>query len=682
VAAAENFNESHKRRLLASARYADDLLSDIEAILNAAESKSLFPKYRPDVALHQARLIRAHSSRFRAHLGRSLSALGISHHETHLGALHSIRVTLMMLRITAEEMAPEHLRGYGELSEAAEAELRGLSSELEGLIGSLERALALGDNADLQVRLQRLVQTTNEAGLLRMLDRIITEDNLAEFRAQLLNLVEKMEAPTFEIAVFGRVSSGKSSLLNRVLDRAVLPVGVNPITAVPTRLIFSENPFLQVATLGRPTEQHPIGDLALYASEEQNPGNRLGVTKLVVGLPSPRLHDGLALVDTPGIGALATAGAAETQAYLPQCDMGIVLISAASPINDEDLNTIQALAQAGIPALPLLSKADLLEPADRAKAIQYTQKEILKNLGMHIDVHPVSTSLQEASLLAGWFQQHLDPLMAAHRDLARESVRRKAGVLRESVISAIRARLDGNAAVRCHSRKPIEEAERALRLAAGKIDEARRSASQITNDIRALGAHARQQIVEAVLDAWKEQHADFQPDQTMIRKVAGEVAAAAGMRLSGLLNGLACDLQSALIQAANALRDTSEPVDTNLEEHVRDMPRFEIALPEVRFAAPGIKWPRVIMRSHVARMLNGHLAGKIDDAFSAYSRGLNAWVFRVLDDLQQGFESSADAYRAQLVRCLESQSLNEEDLARMRRHLDELTAGPVDGCDR
>jgi hypothetical protein len=61
-------------------------------------------------------------------------------------------------------------------------------------------------------------------------------------------------------------------------------------------------------------------------------------------------------VDTPGLGALALAGAAETLAYLPQCDLGIVLISAVNPIDDEDLSTIHALSLAGIPVMVLLSK--------------------------------------------------------------------------------------------------------------------------------------------------------------------------------------------------------------------------------------------------------------------------------------------------------------------------------------
>ena len=47
-------NEAQRRRLFSHAQYADKLLSDIEAILNAADSKSIFPKFLPDVSGPQA----------------------------------------------------------------------------------------------------------------------------------------------------------------------------------------------------------------------------------------------------------------------------------------------------------------------------------------------------------------------------------------------------------------------------------------------------------------------------------------------------------------------------------------------------------------------------------------------------------------------------------------------------
>jgi hypothetical protein len=50
--------------------------------------------------------------------------------------------------------------------------------------------------------------------LIKQIDRIITAHGLVEYRNALAMIVDKFETKTFEIGVFGRVSSGKSSLLN------------------------------------------------------------------------------------------------------------------------------------------------------------------------------------------------------------------------------------------------------------------------------------------------------------------------------------------------------------------------------------------------------------------------------------------------------------------------------------
>ena len=69
-----------------------------------------------------------------------------------------------------------------------------------------------------------------------------------------------------------------------------------------------------------------------------------------MAVPSPRLREGVVLVDTPGVGSLAASGSAETFAYLPRCDLSVVLIDADSNLNDDDLSLLRALYEAGIPA--------------------------------------------------------------------------------------------------------------------------------------------------------------------------------------------------------------------------------------------------------------------------------------------------------------------------------------------
>jgi len=670
---ADGLNESHRRRLLASAQYADKLLGEIEEILRSSDSKSPFLKYRPDITLHQARLIRSYAARFREHLARVLEAAGVERPGPQFSALHSVRVTLSFVRIAVQEMAPRYLRGYGALSEEMEAELRGLSAELEAVIAGLERNLALGEAADLQARLERLERTTREAELLRLLDRIVQEENLAEYRAPLLNLTERLESPSFEVAVFGRVSSGKSSLLNHILGAEVLPVGVNPITAVPTRLVYGEQPRLTVTFANRQVKECPAADLEKYASEEMNPGNELGVTRLVVALPSPRLRDGLVFVDTPGLGALATEGAAETLSYLPQCDLGILLVSAASPINEEDLNTIQALSQAGIPVMGLLSKADLLSPPDRDKALKYTQREVLANLGLRMEIYPVSTVDAGQAMLEAWFREQLEPLLERRRELAQQSIRRKAGALAESVAAALQLKLAGSAAAQMEGLPaPIEEVEHRLRAAAGETETARRDCLAEVDALHRLGEAALERMQAAVLRSWDREGEPAEGYEALLSGAAAAAAQEAAARISARLTALAETLQSALRSAQEVLPEPPPAAEEPLEQLVREMPRFEAAFGSVTLSRPWFHGLRSIGRAWVRHKIRQAVGPAVQSAFDSYARALERWVSKTLAEIRQQFDAQAGICHAQLARLAGAGALSPEQREKTEQRLREL----------
>lgn len=139
------------------------------------------------------------------------------------------------------------------------------------------------------------------------------------------------------------------------LGRALHRLG-DPITTVPARIVHSSALRLTVSCADRKPERIEISRLPEFVSEEFNPGNGKRVTRIVVELPSSRLRDGITPVDTPGLGSLATAGAAETLAYLPRCDLGVVLIDAGSTLTTEDLATLRNLYEAAIPARVLSPK--------------------------------------------------------------------------------------------------------------------------------------------------------------------------------------------------------------------------------------------------------------------------------------------------------------------------------------
>jgi hypothetical protein len=108
-------NETQQRRLLNNAKYADQLLSDVEAILNASESKSIFPKYAPDVSLAQVKLVRNYIARFRDQLARAMDGLGIVQAGAAFSSVHCIRVNWLCSRHSAgaEKTRPAWRRRSG-----------------------------------------------------------------------------------------------------------------------------------------------------------------------------------------------------------------------------------------------------------------------------------------------------------------------------------------------------------------------------------------------------------------------------------------------------------------------------------------------------------------------------------------------------------------------------------------
>ncbi len=104
----------------------------------------------------------------------------------------------------------------------------------------------------------------------------------------------------------GDSGSGRCNSLNAILGTDVLPVGVTPITAIPTRIVHGEQPVMRVWFPERPEDRFEVSRLGEFVAEQQNPGNTKHVTRIVVEPPAARLRDGITFVDTPGLGSLAT----------------------------------------------------------------------------------------------------------------------------------------------------------------------------------------------------------------------------------------------------------------------------------------------------------------------------------------------------------------------------------------
>lgn len=674
-------NSSQRLHLLSSSQHADKLLADVESILTASKSKSAFRKYKNALSPAQAKVVEDYVSRIRTQMVRVLESQGIGLPEPSFESVHSIRVTLAFIRIAFQECTPDRMRGYGEIPKDKVRELNGLVDEMVAAVEKLDVYLAQGLGQDLEGRLERLAKTGVDVALLRTLERIVNEHGLVEFRPTLTMILDRLESKNFEIALFGRVSSGKSSLLNHIVQTDILPVGVTPITAVPTRLIYSETSRLSVWYADRNPERIDIARLPELVSERQNPGNYKHVTRIVVELPSDRLRDGVVLVDTPGLGSLATSGAAETLAYLPRCDLGVVLVDAGSTLTEDDLATIRTLYEAGIPASVLLSKSDLLVPEDRVRSSAYTSEQICSQLGLEIAIHPVSIQATHSSFLEAWLRDVLLPLYDRHQQLAQESLARKIGSLREGVVTALRLRLDRapDGAEPAAEQRPInlDEVDGKLRRAVGRIADVRQLSFETTQAIRGLGNQALGEAAKLRSDVWLGNSGES--PSALVGNELVRIAAEHASTLSGALKDVAGELSQSLEYASDALGYREVHGEDDLSSAIKEMPRLDLGNLQIDVGLGLLaKLSKGLSLRHTHKVLKQQIGAQVEEAYSNFGRMLDSWARGTLGELQRRFETHADRYRAHVNRITAPGGASSADQGAVIRDLALLEEAPIE----
>ena len=651
-----HLNPSQRLHLLTSCQYADKLLSEIEATLVASESRSPFPKFKPDLSPAQAKVVQDYLARMRAQLVRILDNQGIPIPAPHIGSIHSIRVTLGFVGIAFDECRPRRMAGYGELADSAAVEMAGLVDEIQGIVSRLDSYLAQGQSADLEERLDRLQRAGGDVALVQTLERAIHQHGLVEFRPALATIIDRLETDTFEIAVFGRVSCGKSSLLNHVVERDLLPVGVTPVTAVPTRLAYGPQPRATAWFADRKPELFGVERLAEFVTEQHNPANARHVTRIVVELPARRLREGVVYVDTPGLGSLATSGAAETRAYLPRCDLGVVLIDAGSTLTQDDLATIRALYDAGVSAAVLLSKVDLLAPADRERALEYVTDHIRSGLGLALPVHTVSIKAECGALLEKWLDVEILPLYDRYAELARQSVNRKIGALRWGVEAALKARLRRSVSGGRIDIGKLRVWETVLRTTAGKVAEARAACIDATDALHQCADELIRAAANDLVDAWRS--GDVRTGESFIRNRLERAAGGKAAEIASGIQKVAVTAGTALTTVAMELELENRPDPDELLAVLENMPRLDLgdlAL-EIAPGAFASLLGRGWTAGRVERRIRTHAGKLITDAVEIYARVLQAWVRKTFTELQDRFDSYADAYRAHVNRLAANQT--------------------------
>ena len=186
--------------------------------------------------------------------------------------------------------------------------------------------------------------------------------------------------PLIDVAILGQFKAGKSSFLNSIIGKPILPVGVIPVTTVITRLMYGENEDAIITFLDNRQLRINLEEVESFISEAKNPANEKNVETVDIELPALRPYEGLRLVDTPGLGSAFKYNTEISQEWLPEVGMAIVAISADRPLSENDLTLIRDLAEHTPKVVLLLTKVDLLSSEQQKEVVQFFKTTLKREL--------------------------------------------------------------------------------------------------------------------------------------------------------------------------------------------------------------------------------------------------------------------------------------------------------------
>jgi small GTP-binding protein len=186
-------------------------------------------------------------------------------------------------------------------------------------------------------------------------------------RATLAALRGRLAERRLRVLVAGEAKRGKSTLINALLGRPVLPVGVTPLTALATTVRHGRDEGATAVFRDGTVEGFPLPALDDLVTERGNPGNRRNLASVTVVTDAPVLARGAELVDTPGTGSVYAHNTAEAEAALETMDAAVFVLTADPPVSASERELMSKVAKLSVTMFVVLNKADYLAGYDAAR---------------------------------------------------------------------------------------------------------------------------------------------------------------------------------------------------------------------------------------------------------------------------------------------------------------------------
>ena len=219
--------------------------------------------------------------------------------------------------------------------------------------------------------------------LKRLLQPYIASQKISVWTADIERLNEKLENMHFQVAVVGEFKRGKTSFINALLRKQILPADVVPATATINRITYGNEPASYIHwNNGRPVEKIEIDQLADYITKltDSSAMQARNIKEAVVRYPCRFCENNVDLIDTPGMND-DDAMNNVTIRQLSDIDLAIVTLDPNTPVSNTEARFIAQLVESDqiCQIVFVVSRMDTVFEAHRERLLKLID-ERLQNL--------------------------------------------------------------------------------------------------------------------------------------------------------------------------------------------------------------------------------------------------------------------------------------------------------------
>ena len=357
----------------------------------------------------------------------------------------------------------------------------------------------------------------------------------SEEKALLADLSARQRRRRLRVLVAGEANRGKSTLVNALLGRDVLPTAIRPLTSVATRVTAADGNGERALVVGQDgrTTSVPLDDLPDYVTETGNPQNRRRVVSVSVHVHAALIDDfTVDLLDAPGTGSVFGHNDEDAEKALGEMDAAILVLTGDPVMTRAERDLLARVDGRSVMTFVVLNKVDRLTPPELADALAFTAQTGQDAVGHRLQVWPLSARHRDQGFdrFASALQDYLS--RAAASDL-RESTRRHTQRALESMIDLRRVRVAAVSLAMDGRRQPVVElAQRLAALDAGRarVDDVLRGAmARLRQHLDTAATHAvpdiRRRVQAEVDHAWAGAAGQQDPQEALLdlRRVADQL---------------------------------------------------------------------------------------------------------------------------------------------------------------